>query len=88
MLLDASQAFDNVQYTILFRRLLQKNLCPSSCRVLLAMHTGQAVRVRWCSISSQAFTVRNGVKQGGILSPVLFTIYADIGKLIKYNNRR
>ena len=77
MLLDASQAFDNVQYVCLFRRLMNKNICPKSCRVLLAMHTGQIVRVRWGGTTSSPFTVRNGVKQGGILSPVLFTLYMD-----------
>jgi hypothetical protein len=78
MFLDASQAFDNVQYVTLFRRLLQKKLCPRSCWILLKMHTGQAVCVRWGGITSPAFSVRNGVKQGGILSPVLFTLYVDI----------
>ena len=77
MLLDASQAFDNVQYTCLFRRLMSKNICPKSCRVLLAMHTGQVVRVRWGKTTSSSFNVQNGVKQGGILSPVLFTLYMD-----------
>ncbi|ELU03802.1 hypothetical protein CAPTEDRAFT_199247 [Capitella teleta] len=65
MLLDAHQIFITctiVQYTTLFRRLLQKNLCPRSCRVLLTMHTGQTVRVRWGSTTSSAFNVRNGVK--------------------------
>jgi hypothetical protein len=77
MLLDASQAFDNVQYTKLFTLLLERNLCPMTCRVLLNMQTGQAVRVRWGHSTSPSFSVRNGVKQGGILSPILFTIYAD-----------
>ena len=26
---------------------------------------------------SESFTVMNGVKQGGVLSPVLFTVYTD-----------
>ena len=46
--------------------------------MLLAMHTGQAVSVRWGSTTSTSFVVRNGVKQGGILSPVLFTLYLDM----------
>jgi hypothetical protein len=34
-------------------------------------------RVQWGSRISNAFTARNGVKQGGVLSPVLFSIYTD-----------
>ena len=78
MLLDASKAFDCVHYVILFERLLQKGLCPLVTRALLYMHVAQRVDVRWNSSKSESFSVSNGVKQGGILSPVLFTIYTDI----------
>ena len=76
--LDASQAFDGVHYGKLFRRLLDLGLCPLICRVLMFMHTAQTVRIRWAGHCSRYFHVQNGVKQGGILSPVLFTIYADV----------
>ena len=35
------------------------------------------MRVKWEHTVSNYFTVRNGVKQGGILSPLLFAIYTD-----------
>ena len=31
--------------------------------------------VRWCSTLSTAFQVTNGVRQGGILFPMLFNLY-------------
>ena len=77
MLLDASQAFDCVHYTKLFRMLLDKGLCPLVCKILAVMHIDQSVRVRWGNTFTSNFSVSNGVKQGGNLSPVLFTIYAD-----------
>lgn len=77
MLLDASKAFDCVNYITLFKRLSEKGLCPLVCRVLLQMHVIQQVRVRWNSSLSDPFAVSNGVRQGGILSPVLFSIYVD-----------
>src|SRR5664279_3078668 len=46
--------------------------------VLLNMYTGQQVRVLWNGIYSNCFSVSNGVKQGGIISPVLFCVYFDV----------
>jgi len=42
------------------------------------MYTGQQVRVSWNGIFSCNYRVTNGVKQGGILSPILFCIYIDV----------
>ena len=33
--------------------------------------------VRWGNTISTHFTVANGVKQGGVISPILFNIYMD-----------
>ena len=33
--------------------------------------------MRWNATLSPAFSVSNGVRQGGVLSPILFTIYMD-----------
>ena len=44
-------------------------------------------QVNWNDIKSCKFKINNGVKQGGVISPLLFVIYADvlINKLILYN---
>ena len=41
------------------------------------MYTSQTLRVKWGHAVSNCFTVRNGVKPGGVLSPLLFAIYTD-----------
>jgi uncharacterized membrane protein len=41
------------------------------------MYVNHTTRVTWNGIFSERFAVRNGVKQGGIVSPVLFCIYFD-----------
>ena len=46
-------------------------------RFLLRGYRSQLVFVRWNSIDSSKFSVRNGVRQGGDLSPILFTVYVD-----------
>ena len=33
--------------------------------------------VRWNSSVSDSFHVSNGVRQGGVLSPMLFAVYVD-----------
>ena len=45
--------------------------------LLLYMYTTQSLRVKWSDTTSPQFTVMNGVKQGGVLSPILFAIYTD-----------
>ena len=35
--------------------------------------------VKWSDSLSECFSVSNGIKQGGILSPKLFDIYVDVG---------
>ena len=73
--LDASKAFDRVNYCKLFAELLKRNICPLLLRLLLFMYTRQSLRVKWGNTVSSEFTVSNGVKQGGVLSPILFAIY-------------
>ena len=34
--------------------------------------------VQWGNVTSDAFKTSNGVKQGGVLSPILFTFYIDV----------
>ena len=62
--LDASKAFDRVNYSRLFRKLLRRNISPAVLRVLLKLYTNQFLQVKWGSKCSGKFSVQNGVKQG------------------------
>jgi hypothetical protein len=77
--LDAFKASDDVHYCKLFSLLLNCQILSLFFRVLLNIFTCQRVRVRvlWNDIYSECFGVSNGVKQGGIISPILFSIYFD-----------
>ena len=77
LMLDASKAFDRVNYCKLFRELLKREMSPLVLRLLLFMYTNQTLRVKWGSVMLESFTVMNEVKQGGVLSPVLFAVYTD-----------
>ena len=77
MLLDASKAYDRVNYIKLFEKLLRKGMCPLTVRLLLSMYTNQKLQVKWNNHLTQKFNVTNGVRQGGVISPLLFSIYVD-----------
>ncbi|CAL4158274.1 unnamed protein product [Meganyctiphanes norvegica] len=74
VLLDASKAFDRVNYIKLFDKLLNKGMCPLTVRLLLNMYTKQKLQVKWNNRLSLKFDVTNGVRQGGVLSPLLFLV--------------
>jgi hypothetical protein len=41
------------------------------------MYTNQQLMVQWDNVVSDPFTITNGVKQGAVLSPILFAVYTD-----------
>ena len=86
LFLDARKAFDRVCYSELFNILLDKKVCPRIVQLLCYMYLNQACCVKWNSKNSSDFTVSNGVKQGAVISPILFSAYMDIlFKQLKHN---
>ena len=75
--LDATKAFDLVNHNILFRRLIDKGFPILLVRFLLFWYKEQQMSIRWGNSFSNSFPVANGVRQGGVLSPILFTLYID-----------
>ena len=72
-MLDASKGFDKVNYC----KLLKRDILPIVLRLLLYMYISQTLRVKWGHTVSNCITVKNGIKQGGVLFPLLFAIYTD-----------
>jgi len=75
--LDATKAFDRVNFCKLFRLLVNRGLPACILRTLINMYTGNIIRISWAGITSDYFSACNGVKQGGVISPVLFCVYID-----------
>ena len=75
--LDASKAFDRINHNILFNKLRKRNIPGYLIRVLTYWYDNQKMCVKWGASFSEYFTVSNGVRQGGILSPYLFNVYTD-----------
>ena len=76
-LLDASKAFDKVNYGKLFTLLLNRKMPAIFLRLILDSYLRQYMMTKWNNCLSTRFSVTNGVKQGGVLSPLLFIIYFD-----------
>ena len=74
MLLDCSKAFDRVSYQVLFPKLLERGLCPLWAKLYWNIYQQNVLNVRWAGEHGRNFQMRNGVKQGGIASPKLFTL--------------
>lgn len=77
LFIDASKAFDRIRHDSLFEILSGRGVCPLVLRVLYVMYTNSKMRVRWKDMYSALFDTSNGVKQGGVLSPIMFNLYID-----------
>ena len=70
-----SKAIDLVDHSLLFQKLVDHTLpLPVVC-FLSSWYSSQLMEVHWDNSLSVPFNVSNGVRQGGILSPILFSVY-------------
>ena len=75
--LDASKAFDRVDHSKLFDKLIKRGTPYCFVGVLRDWYGKLYCQVRWNGYLSSMFTVTCGVRQGGVLSPLLFNVYTD-----------
>jgi exonuclease III len=75
--LDISKAFDRVNHYCLLLKLLQRGVPRAFLEILLTWFGKCFCRVKWGECHSDPFQITAGVRQGGVLSPVLFAIYID-----------
>ena len=73
--MDASKAFDKVNHGKLLNILQERNTPEYIVRILKYWFNNQLLCVRWGDSITDFFTVTNGVRQGGMLSPYLFNVY-------------
>jgi hypothetical protein len=84
---DFTKAFDRVNYWKLFTKLLDDNIPYNVVALLSFWYSHQQVNVRWHNVLSGSFCIGNGTRQGGILSPYLFTRYIAEAILAVVNTR-
>lgn len=84
-LLDFSKASDKVNFFQLFKKLIDRRIPFIFLRLLLYIYGMQKCCVKWNNIKNSFFTVKNGVRQGAVVSPTFSCIYLDtlLGSLRK-----
>ena len=70
--MDMKKAFDMAKHSLLFRKLIERNLPPIFTRLLIVIYISQTAKVKWENGLSDPFSITNGVKQGAVLSAILF----------------
>ena len=75
--LDARKAFDKINHWILFKKLIARRVPIYLVKVLCFWYQNQSMYIKWGSTFSGKFHVTNGVRQGGVLSPLLFNVYVN-----------
>ena len=76
-LLDAHKAFDTVSHKGLFIKLLQTGIPRDIFLSLLYWYSNLSSCVRWNSHISHYFPIKQGVRQGAVLSPLLYSLYIN-----------
>ena len=66
-----------VHYGTLFEILQKRRMPVIVIRLFLDMYTRQSTCIMWNGSRSTVFDTKNGVRQGGVLSPILFCVYMD-----------
>ena len=74
-LMDCTKAFDTIQHSKLFKKMLDASVPPDAVRLLINIYTMQSADVRWKGQYSRDFKISNGVRQGAVLSPILYCFY-------------
>jgi hypothetical protein len=85
--LDLSKAFDRMNHYALLCKLMKRNYPVQLLTILETWFTVTVTCVKWKDHLSNFFRLNVGVRQGGVLSPLLFAIFIDdLVSRVKYAN--
>eukprot|EP00732_Lithocolla_globosa_P001599 Lithocolla_globosa_v1_NODE_818_length_3236_cov_18.549026.p3 type:complete len:255 gc:universal NODE_818_length_3236_cov_18.549026:2343-3107(+) len=75
--LDFSKAFDSVWREGLWKKLYEKGVKGKMLRMIQMWYEGSKTKVEWLGVETDWMDVEVGVKQGCVLSGLLFAVYVD-----------
>ena len=76
-MVDCSKAFDRINKNILFDKLVCTDLDPKIVNIIRCMYSNAYVSTLFNGVKTESWKIGNGVRQGGILSPLLFSFYIN-----------
>src|ERR1051325_1502955 len=81
-----TKGFDKISHSILLLKLMQRKIPYNAIKLLQCWYDNSYKCVRWEHLLSNPYKLLSGVRQGGVLSSILFSIYIDnmLEKLKKY----
>ena len=71
------KSFDRISHWTLFKKLMACNTPVLIVRILMFWYQRQSICVKWGKGTFEYFSIINGVRQGGVLSPQMFAIYMN-----------
>ena len=75
--LDCSKAFDTISHYGIFLKLIERNVPLCFLKLMIYWYLNMQTRCFWRDAYSDYFDVVTGTKQGGVLSPRIFSMYMD-----------
>ena len=75
--MDMPKAFDVTMHSLLFSKMLNAGLSAIYIRLLIFIYSEQFANVRWNGTFSSTFSLKNGVRQGAILSAIAYCFYCE-----------
>ena len=75
--LDVAKAFDSVNHYGIFIKLMNVHVPLCVLNVLVNWYGKLSGCVRWAGVLSQQFSMHSGVREGSVISPLLFSLYIN-----------
>jgi Reverse transcriptase (RNA-dependent DNA polymerase) len=75
--LDVSKAFDKMNHCGVFIKLMKHGLPVNILSVLEDWFSKCFICIKWITVQSDTLKLNFGVRQRGVLSPYLFSVYID-----------
>src|SRR5207245_2680418 len=75
--LDMAKGFDKINHSVLLMKLMRRRIPVALVKLLSYWYNISYNCVRWGDCRSEPYRLLAGVRQGGVLSPVLFAVYVN-----------